>query len=158
MSSGVKSFQILNEKTAARPSTQTSAPVSRAALGRLRVLRSSAQDTKGSIIPSPEVKAARNTSRKNSAATNCPAGMTLNANGKVTKIRPGPSPASRPEPKTMGNMTSPANRAANVSARPIAQAAWGIDISRTNRHHKRAGRRFPPRWRTVTGPRLSICR
>ena len=114
MSRGVKSLHKLKENTAAKPSTQTRHAVNRVALRRPRPRRSSAHETKGSIMPRPEVNAAKNTSRKNNAPNTPAPGIALKASGKVTKISPGPSAASRPELNTIGKITRPASSAARV--------------------------------------------
>src|SRR5690625_5808990 len=62
-----------------------------------------------------ELHAASTIRAKNTVPKTTPAGIAPKATGRLTKIRPGPSPALRPGvAKTMGNIASPAINATTV--------------------------------------------
>ena len=70
-----------------------------------------------------DVRAAKATSRKNSAPTSAPTGKSPNATGKDWKMSDGPAPASKCGlAKTMGKMARPAAKATTVSSTAMVAA------------------------------------
>ena len=72
-----------------------------------------------SIREMADVSAAKSTSRKKTAPTNCPIGMLLNTFGSVMNISPGPALSAELSPpekaNTAGTIISPARKAIPVS-------------------------------------------
>ena len=63
---------------------------------------------------------------KNKVPKKIPNGIELNAMGRVTKTKPGPSEAANPFANTIGKIAIPANKATPVSKAATEMAVFPI--------------------------------